>query len=183
MTVWAKTLKEIGAEAAAASAAVRASNAESSSKGNKSFRPWIVTFALFFLLFQIEQKFFIAPIQAGRYIPPGTWRSKCGTLGFVMGCDNAFFEVGQDGIVNVYNSKQELTMQMKGQVCHNASKDCVDGLVYGQDGRITVGGKAIKAATSFSESASSLSPWPFAEEPKVKVLCADPAFRMFQNIV
>jgi hypothetical protein len=126
---------------------------------------------LAFLAIAIQEahNFISAPIEIGVPLPPGSWRSKCGLMGylpkleFLPPCTNAFLEVNYDGTVYVYDEEKELDMGMVGDVCND--EDCVEGLVMNEDRTISIGGRIVKSATLYGD-VSSLSPWPFKEEPK-----------------
>ena len=102
----------------------------------------------------------------GLNVPPGTWRSKCGLLSILPSCANAYLEVGDDGSVIVYDDEKEIAMKLKGATCAG-NLDCTDGLLVLEDGSVTVGGKVVKTVNVYDED-MKMTPWPFADEPKLK---------------
>lgn len=94
--------------------------------------------------------------------------SKCGLLMLWPKCENAYFHLDKQGIATHYNADRKMTWQMEGTVCPEATDTCIPGMQVSEDGTVQIGGKAVKYAASFSPD-SSLSPWPFAEPPKVKI--------------
>ena len=140
-----------------------------SSKSSKSpaVFPFIAVVALIAILFQAAHNYISAPIISGLVVAPGTWRSKCGLLSLLPSCENAYLEVNDDGSVAVYDSDKELAMKLKGAAC-TGDFDCVDGLLVLEDGSVTIGGKIVKTVNVYDED-MEMTPWPFAEEPRLKM--------------
>lgn len=134
--------------------------------------PLIVIFALLAIVVHAAHNFISVPIEIGIPHPPGTWKSKCGLLGylpkvdFLPPCTNSYLEVHADGSVSLYDDDRETEKLMVGNVC--SSEDCVPGLVMNEDRTVSIGGKVVKSAKYYGDD-SSLSPWPFKEEPKMKM--------------
>ena len=76
-------------------------------------------------------------------------------------------EVNDDGSVAVYDGEKELLMEMKGAACAG-DLDCVDGLLMLEDGSVTIGGKTVKTVNVYDKT-MEMTPWPFAEEPRLKM--------------
>jgi hypothetical protein len=142
------------------------------SLSQKSVFPKIAILALVAIVLQAAHNFITTPIEVGVPLPPGTWRSKCGLMGylpdldFLPKCTNSFLEVNDDGTVSVYGADNEIDILMVGNVCNK--EECVEGLVVSEDGTIRIGGKIVKAATLYADD-EAVSPWPFKEQPKLKV--------------
>jgi len=145
----------------------------------KSIFPTIIMLALIAILLQAAHSFLSSPIQVGKPLKPGTWKSKCGLLGLLPPspldeynilpqCTNSFLEVHGDGSVSIRDAAKELDVLMKGDVCGEVDEDCVDGLLLEEDGKVSIGGTQVKSGFLYGESVG-LSPWPFEEEPKLKL--------------
>ncbi|CAJ1936183.1 unnamed protein product [Cylindrotheca closterium] len=145
----------------------------------KSIFPTIIMLALIAILLQAANSFLSSPIQVGKPLKPGTWKSKCGLLGLVPPspldkygiipeCTNSFLEVHGDGSVSIRDAAKELDVLMRGGVCGEEDEDCVDGLVLEEDGKVLIGGTQVKSGFIYGES-TGLNPWPFEKEPKLKL--------------
>jgi hypothetical protein len=134
--------------------------------GQKSIFPLIAILALIVIVLQAAQEYITTPIQVGQPLAPGTWRSKCGLVSFLPSCMNSYLQVNDDGTAAIYDANQQLDFRMVGGVC--TKPDCIEGLVLGEDGNISIGGKVVKKITYFDQ-ASNLTPWPFAEKPKARI--------------
>jgi len=145
---------------------------------NKSFFPTIATLALLAIIVQTAHNFLSLPIETSVVLKPGTWKSKCGIFGLLPPpvldllsfnqCTNSFLEVHNDGTVSIQNPDKELDILLKGGVCAANDEECVDGLVLNENGKIYIGGTQVKIAYMYGET-KSLSPWPFEENPKLKL--------------
>ena len=120
------------------------------------------------LVLQVAHLYCSTPIKPGSTISPGTWLSKCGLLVFWPPCENAYFHVGKDGSAKHYSADRKVSWEMEGGECAAGNDSCVPGMQVAEDGTVQIGSKAVKFATSYS-TGSSLSPWPFAEAPKLKM--------------
>ena len=139
----------------------------SKNRENQRVFPIIAIFALIAIILQAVHNYITSPIQVGRPLAPGTWKSKCGLLGlFPHHCQNAFLQVQEDGVVSLYDAHQNLDFKMEGAVC--TKEDCVDGLLLEEDGHISIGGKQVKKIVYYDDAAK-IVPWPFAETPKAKL--------------
>ncbi|KAL3938287.1 MAG: hypothetical protein SGBAC_006769 [Bacillariaceae sp.] len=145
--------------------------------GEKSIFPTIIMLALIAVLLQAANSFLSSPIRVGKTLKPGTWKSKCGLLGlvpsspldkFLPECTNSFLEVHGDGSVSIRDADKELDVLMTGGVCGEEDEDCVDGLVLEEEGKVLIGGMQVKSGFVYGDS-TELSPWPFEEEPKLKL--------------
>lgn len=147
--------------------------------GDASIFPTIIMLAIVGVLLQVAHSFLSSPIQVGKPLKPGTWKSKCGLLGLVPPspldkygiipeCTNSFLEVHGDGSVSIRDAAKELDVLMEGGVCGEEDEDCVDGLVLEEDGKVLIGGTQVKSGFVYGDS-TGLSPWPFEAEPKLKL--------------
>lgn len=185
MTGWKKKKEESGNKSRGAveepnSAPVKAASSVSGNKTNeKSIFPTIALMVLVAIILQAGNMFLSAPIKAGTTLKPGTWKSKCGLLGllpplplekyeFLPQCTNSFLEVHSDGTVSIKDAEKELDVLMTGGVCKEDDEECSDGLVVDDDGKVLIGGTQVKTAYVYGET-KSLNPWPFEEEPKLKL--------------
>jgi hypothetical protein len=185
MAGWKKkkeeTSKSLGAVEEPSSTPDKAAASPSVEKPKeKSIFPTIVMLALVAIILQAANMVLSAPIQVGTPLKPGTWKSKCGLLGllpplpleqyeFLPQCTNAFLEVHDDGTVSIKDAGKELDVLMKGGVCKEDDDDsCLQGLLLQEDGKVMIGGKQVKTAFLYGET-KTLSPWPFEEEPNLKL--------------
>lgn len=150
-------------------ASKNASQDKDSMKNAKVFAPIIPIIAFVVLVLQTYHNIVTTPIQVGIPLGPGTYRYKCGLLSFspFHDCIDAHLEVNDDGTVAVFNNVNELDMLLVGGICTPDEHNCVDGILLEEDGKVYVGGKVVKSIARFDDS-TGLSPWPFAEEPKLK---------------
>lgn len=133
---------------------------------NKMFT--IVMMTLMAIVLQVFHVYISAPIYTGSTVSPGIWLSKCGLLTVLPSCENAYLHFDRDGIVTHYNSAKHVTWKIEGAVCEDDDVDCISGMQFLDDGKIMIGGKHVPYVTSFVKEAN-LSPWPFAETPKLKI--------------
>ena len=108
-----------------------------------------------------------SPITPGVRMRPGTWRSRCGLLGFLPSCQNAFIQVNDDGTMNLFNDEPSLAMKLKGNAC-NGRKGCRDGVVLHDNGSVSIGGQLAKTIVSYKKD-MDITPWPFTKKPKLHV--------------
>ena len=156
------------------------------SKGSMFF-----TFACIIFIGLVLQVFHIyisAPINVGSTISPGVWLSKCGLYSLVPTycTDNAYVHFHRNGTVSYYNAEKILLWTMEGAVCPEleeatttttntktaATTTCIRGMYVQNDGKIIIGGKPIQHVISYSSNNKKeppLSPWPFVENPKLKI--------------
>lgn len=125
----------------------------------------IVVFAVLLQVFHI---YISAPIKPGHTVSPGIWLSKCGVLAVLPSCENEYFFLDKDGRATVYDDERMIAWEMQGAVCPEEAEDCKPGMVVQEDGSILIGGKKVNGAVLKSKKAS-LSPWPFEEQPKLKL--------------
>ena len=140
--------------------------------------PKMVTFALLAFVIMSLDTFLKAPIQADSPLKPGSFRSKCGVFGFLPAelsdymkvmtdCTNSYLEVHNDGTVSITDAAKELDIFMKGKACEEGD-DCEPGLVMKENGKVFIGKQRVREAYQYGET-KTLSPWPFATEPKLKI--------------
>eukprot|EP00980_Cylindrotheca_fusiformis_P002953 scaffold683_cov124-Cylindrotheca_fusiformis.AAC.22 len=186
MVGWKKKKEESGTKSRGAVEEPSSSPAEPSASvsGEKTKEKGIFpTIAMMVLVVSIlvgGNMFLSAPIKVGTTLKPGTWKSKCGLLGllpplplekfeFLPQCTNAFLEVHNDGTVSIKDAEKELDVLMTGEVCGEDDESCSQGLVLEDDGTVLIGGAQVKTAYVYGEETKALDPWPFAEEPKLKL--------------
>lgn len=121
------------------------------------------------IIFQVYHTKITAPIEPGQVLSPGGWISKCGLAFILPSCDNAYLQMGDDGVLSLFDSHGELEWKMDGAICE--SDDCINGLEMKKDGKLAIGGKPIQWV-NVKKNAEDISPWPFAIEPKLKVIHA-----------
>lgn len=129
----------------------------------------VIFIVLAAVILQIYHQKITEPLAAGQVLAPGGWVSKCGLLAPLPSCDNAFLKMGEDGVLALYNADEVLEWKMEGAVCD--SEDCVDGLEMTDDGYLRIGGKKM-TWVNVNKGADAITPWPFAEEVKLKVIHA-----------
>ena len=143
------------------------------------------------LLLQVFHIYISAPINVGSTISPGVWLSKCGLYSLVPSycTENAYVHFHRNGTVSYYNSEKVLLWTMEGAVCPEiedttsttnppttktatTAPTCIRGMYVQNDGKIIIGGKPIHHIISYSgnnKKEPPLSPWPFVENPKLKI--------------
>lgn len=80
-------------------------------------------------------------------------------------CDKESYFRIKDGKAICSNGLNEVMWVMEGGPCE--SEECPNGMQVNLDGSITIGNKPVTHVTMYKEA--ELSPWPFAEEPLVKI--------------
>jgi hypothetical protein len=143
----------------------------------------LLTVALIVILsifLQVFHLFVSAPIKPGHSISPGIWLSKCGIMAMSSSCDNAYLHIAKSGQVALYRN-QEIVWQIDGGSCNQdanvaAKGNCTAGLQFMENRSIVVGGKHISTVTmahaSYVSATQDLSPWPFSELPKLKIVAS-----------
>ena len=142
------------------------------------------------LLLQVFHIYISAPINVGSTISPGVWLSKCGLYSLVPSycTDNAYVHFHRNGTVSYYNAEKVLLWTMEGAVCPEVDETattttpnlnptttvtCVRGMYVQNDGKIIIGGKPIHHVITHGSNNNKkeppLSPWPFVENPKLKI--------------
>jgi len=121
------------------------------------------------ILFQVFHLYISAPIKPGHVVSPGIWLTKCGIMAPLPSCDNSYVRFGDDGIVKLFDQDDELVWEIEGAACKDGDVDCVPGMQVRDDNTLVVGGKQI-ASVKIHKDDAELSPWPFAEQPKVKLV-------------
>jgi hypothetical protein len=139
------------------------------------------------LLLQAFHIYISAPINVGSTISPGVWLSKCGLFSLVPSycTDNAYVHFHRNGTVSYYNAEKVLLWTMEGAVCPEVDEAsttpttvsttpiCIRGMHVQNDGKIIIGGKpihnVITYSTNYNKKEPPLSPWPFVENPKLKI--------------
>lgn len=142
-------------------------NAETGSSGLF----FVIFLVLAAIILQIYHGKITAPIAPGQVLAPGGWVSKCGLLAPLPSCDNAYLKMGEDGVLSLHSAEGELEWKMEGAVCANGDDACVDGLEMADDLYLRIGGKKV-SWVNVRKDADPLSPWPFSEQPQLKIIHA-----------
>lgn len=139
------------------------------------------------IMLQAFHIFISAPINVESTISPGVWLSRCGLYSLVPSycTDNAYVHFHRNGTVSYYNADKILLWTMEGAVCPDVdetitpptttspSPTCIRGMYVQNDGKIIIGGKPIHHVITYSSYNSKkeppLSPWPFVQNPKLKI--------------
>lgn len=66
------------------------------------------------------------------------------------------------------DANQKTLWFMEGNVCADDDKECVPGMQVSPEGKVVIGGKAIKQAIVYDKD-TDLSQWPFADVPDLKL--------------
>lgn len=127
----------------------------------------VIGIILFAIVLQVFHLYISAPIRPGHVVSPGIWLTKCGVLSIYPACDNAYVTYDKNGTVKMFNAAEELVWEIDGGVCKAGDETCVPGMQVKDDNTLVVGGKTISSVKMFKDA--SLSPWPFAEQPKVRI--------------
>ncbi|CAB9524275.1 expressed unknown protein [Seminavis robusta] len=133
------------------------------------------TFILIFMvlaavILQVYHSKITAPIEPGQVLSPGGWISKCGLAAAIPPlCENQYLQMGDDGVLSLFDANGDLEWKMEGGVCKNEA--CISGLEMIQDSHVVIGGKTV-SWVNVKKNADPISPWPFAEQPKLKVIHA-----------
>lgn len=130
---------------------------------------------LFAILVQVFHLYISTPISPGSIVAPGVWLSKCGLLGLITNCTDAFFHVSRNGNILYYNSQKKLSWQMEGATCKQTDTACIPGLQFTKEYRIILGGKNVGQVNKLLID-MPLSPWPFDVEPKLKTRIRNESF-------
>ena len=77
---------------------------------------------------------------------------------------DSYFRI-KDGKATCSNGRDEVMWVMEGAACEPG--ECQHGMQVQLDGSISIGNKPVTHVTMYKEA--TLSPWPFAEVPLVKV--------------
>jgi hypothetical protein len=133
-----------------------------------------VTFSFLFvlmgaLILQVFHTYVSAPIKPGSVTAPGTWLTKCGLLTLWPSCENAYVHLDRSGVLTYYNTEKEIRWTVQGGSCATSADGCVPGLQVLDDGNIVIGGQPAKYVIAYGGVDPSLTPWPFAEAPKLRV--------------
>lgn len=121
------------------------------------------------IVLQVFHMYISTAIKPGHIVSPGIWLTKCGLLAFLPSCENnARLEFTDRGVVTLYHQDGTPMWELQGGVCPKSDASCVPGLQVKDDNTLVVGGKTVSHVKLFDLNAE-LSPWPFAEQPKVQV--------------
>jgi hypothetical protein len=142
------------------------SDGDSSEGGTKTVTFILIIMAAIFL--QVYHLYVSAPIKTGHVVSPGIRLSRCGILPFMPSCSNAYLSFENDGTVVLKDSSNALLWEIKGGVCRKTDKNCIPGMKVEQNGEVVVGGKSVSYVYTHKDDIE-LSPWPFAEQPKLRI--------------
>jgi hypothetical protein len=84
---------------------------------------------------------------------------------------NDRLEYGDDGMVTLLSPDGAHLWEMQGGVCSTDEVEagtCTPGMQVKEDNTVVIGGKTVYTVRLFDANAE-LSPWPFAEPPKVSI--------------
>jgi hypothetical protein len=167
-----KKKKIVTAAPSTSRSAAEADGEKEPSSRSKSGAASLLGFALMAVclavLAQVGHMYVSSPIAPGHVLSPGIWLSRCGLLAFMPNCENQYLQF-KNGVVTVYNDKREVAWELKGDVCNEDDESCVPGLQFKDDHTIVIGGKPVHNVIKHQHDAD-LSPWPFAEPPKLRVV-------------
>lgn len=141
--------------------------AKKSSGGGGVFM--IVFMVIAAVMLQVYHSKITAPIEPGQVLSPGGWVSRCGLASFLPICENSYLEMGDDGVLSLFNENGELEWKMEGGVCK--TEGCISGLEMREDNKLAIGGKVVPWV-NVKQGAEPIAPWPFAEQPKIKIIHA-----------
>lgn len=127
----------------------------------------LVLMVVLAIFLQVYHTKIAAPIAPGQVLAPGGWVSRCGLASFLPTCDSSYMEMGNDGILSLFDGIGELEWKMEGGTC--VKDDCIEGLEMKDDGRLFIGGRLVPWV-NVKKAAEPIAPWPFAVEPKLKVI-------------
>lgn len=119
----------------------------------------IIFFVLLSPLFHVFHTTISAPLSPGDALAPGTWRSHCGLIPPVAGCESKALHFDNEGTLLLYKGA---SVAVRATI-NDASK-CSNGcqLSVGDDGAIMIGDEM--AIFDAPLELSDLSPWPFTVE-------------------
>ena len=138
----------------------------------KTSNNFIVMGAIFAIVLHLVMKtnlHFTSPLGPGLVWENGRERGACGLLSLspFSGCESAIAKM-EDGVFSVTKG-DEVVFAISGPACGDVNgnanakaEDCVDGLVIGEDGKITIGGK--KRVKVLTRAQIDIKPWPFSED-------------------
>lgn len=129
----------------------------------------IVLMVIAAVMLQVYHSKITAPIEPGQVLSPGGWVSRCGLASFLPVCKNSYLQMGDDGVLSLYDANGELEWKMEGGVCK--TDGCISGLEMREDTKLAIGGKVV-TWVNVKRGAEPIAPWPFAEQPKIKIIHA-----------
>jgi hypothetical protein len=123
------------------------------------------------VLVQVGHVYLSAAIKPGHAVHPGVLLRKCGVLSLLpIGgiCENERMVYEADGRVAAYDANDEVLWEAEGGTCDDGEEDCKEEMRFNDDLSLVIGGKTISHVKTYKDSA--LSPWPFAQSPKVRMV-------------
>jgi len=142
---------------------------ESGSGGGAGSVFFIVFMVIAAIVLQVYHSKITAPIEPGQVLSPGGWVSRCGLASILPVCENSYLQMGDEGVLSLFDANGELEWKMEGGVCN--SEGCITGLEMRDDNKLAIGGKVVNWV-NVKKDAKAISPWPFAVQPKLKVIHA-----------
>ncbi|KAG7339764.1 hypothetical protein IV203_028225 [Nitzschia inconspicua] len=106
------------------------------------------------------------------------FQSDIQTADNLWNCDNEYLHVNGEGEMKITDANGDLVVFVKGSGCTATSKkSCVKGVLLQDNKTVKIGNKVVKSGIAYYHDGTSattvanrkLSPWPFAEEPKMKL--------------
>lgn len=145
------------------------SNSSSINENGGSSVFLIVFMVIVGVVLQVYHGKITAPIAPGQVLSPGGWVSRCGLASFLPVCENSYLQMGEGGVLSLFDANGDLEWKMEGGVCK--SEGCISGLEMRDDEKLSIGGKVVNWV-NVKKEADPISPWPFAIQPKLKVIHA-----------
>jgi hypothetical protein len=151
---------------------IAVSGSASSSSSAKTVTIIVVVLAA--IVLQVFHMYISTAIKPGHIVSPGIWLTKCGVLGVFPPpiCEgNDKLEYSDEGMVTLLSHDGTPLWEMQGGVCAPEEAEagaCSPGMQVKDDNTIVIGGKTVYTVRLFDANAD-LSPWPFAEPPKLTI--------------
>jgi hypothetical protein len=96
----------------------------------------------------------------------------------LLNCMNEYLEVDHHGEIKITDQDGNLMVHLMGSTCDTtpkATSSCVKGVIFQDNKTVKIGSKVVKRGVVYyydrkhvtAATSRKLSPWPFAEEPKI----------------
>lgn len=157
-----------------ADGAADGSSSASSSSSSSAKTVTVLVVVLAAIAIQVFHMYISTAIKPGHIVSPGIWLTKCGVLGVFPPpiCEgNDKLDYSDDGMVTLLSHDGTPLWEMQGGVCAPEDAEagaCTPGMQVKEDSTIVIGGKTVYTVRLFDANAD-LSPWPFAEPPKLTI--------------
>ncbi|GKY91135.1 hypothetical protein MPSEU_000086300 [Mayamaea pseudoterrestris] len=139
---------------------------DDSHKGGKS--AGLIAVILAAIVLQVYHLYISAPIKPGHIVSPGIHLSKCGVLSILPTCSNEYMTFADEETIVMKDAADKVLWSIRGNTCKKGDKGCIRGMKVGEDGELIIGGKVVDSVRTYTDDVK-LSPWPFAEEPKIRI--------------